>query len=321
MPSFGHLMPFADDPQTDPMTGESGGLLDRQRQLGAVPKVFTINTSAEYWRGDASLIHTDLADTRDVEPPAEVRCYLWSGTQHGLGSVPLTHESGNEGARGANGLNAVNYAPLTRAALLNLDRWVAEGTNPPPSAFPRLADGTAITPEEALARFRAIPGAVVADPERRLMVWRTNVGPEAATGVMQPPARLGERYQNYVSALDEDGNEVAGVRMPDVAVPVATYTGWNPRAAETGGPGQINLMQGSTFPFAATRAEREQRGDPRPSIEERYRDRAAYLAQVRAAAEALVEQRYMLADDVDLAVTLAGQRYDAFAPAPAAAAR
>ena len=276
-----------------------------------MPKVFTINTSAEYWRGDASFVHTDLADTRDVEPPAEVRCYLWSSTQHGHGSVPLAHENGNEGARGANNLNAVNYVPLTRAALTNLDRWVSDGIEPPPSAFPRLATGTAVTPEEALAFFHAIPGAVVADPERRLMVWRTDVGPEAASGVMQVPASLGERYQNFVSALDADGNEVAGVRMPDVSVPLATYTGWNPRAPETGGVGQINLMQGSTFPFAATKAERERTGDPRPSIEERYRDREAYLAQVRAAAEALVAQRYLLAEDVDLAVSLAGERYDA----------
>jgi hypothetical protein len=321
MPSFGHLMPFADDPQTDPQTGESAGLLDRQRQLGGMPKMFTINTSAEYWRGDASLLHTDLADTRDVEPPAEVRCYLLASTQHGLGSVPLSHESGSEGSRGANGLNAVNYAPLVRAALLNLDCWVSDGIEPPPNVFPRIADGTAIAPEEALARYHAIPGAVVADPERRLMVWRTDVGPDVASGIMQVPATLGERYQTYVSALDADGNEVGGIRMPDVSVPVATYTGWNPRAPETGGAGQINLMQGSTFPFAATRAERERSGDPRPSIEERYRDRATYLGQVRAAAEALVSQRYMLAEDVELALKLAGQRYDAFAAAPAAAGR
>ena len=106
-----------------------------------------------------------------------------------------------------------------------------------------------------------------------------------------------------------------------IAVPVATYTGWNPRAPETGGTGQINLMQGSTFPFAATKAERERTGDPRPSIEERYRDRDDYLARVRAAAEALVAQRYLLAEDVDLAVELAGERYDAFAATPAGAAR
>jgi hypothetical protein len=321
MPGFGHLMPFADDPQTDPLTGERGGLLDRQRALGGVPRIFTTNTSAEYWRGDASLIHTDLADTRDVEPPPEVRCYLFSSTQHGLGTVPLVYESGTEGARGANPLNAVNYAPLVRAALVNLDRWVAEGIEPPPSAFPRIADGTAATPEEALARFPAIPGAAVPDPARRLMVWRTDVGPEAARGIMDPPARLGERYQNYVSALDEDGNEVAGIRMPDVSVPVATYTGWNSRAPETGSAGQLNLMQGSTFPFPATRAERERRGDPRPSIEERYRDRDDYLARVRRAAEQLARQRYLLDEDVELAVSLAAERYDAFAATPAGAAR
>ncbi|MGE3273277.1 MAG: alpha/beta hydrolase domain-containing protein [Chloroflexota bacterium] len=317
MPSFGHLMPFAEDPQTDPVTGETGGLLDRQRQLGGMPKVVTINTSAEYWRGDASLCHTDLADTRDVEPPAGSRYYHFGGTQHGLGVVPLVYVSGSELARGANPLNAVDYSPLTRAVLMNLDRWVAEGVEPPPSAFPRFGDGTAITPEEALARFHAIPGAVVADPERRLMVWRTDVGPEAAQGIMAPPARLGERYQNYVSALDEDCNEVSGVRMPDVSVPVATYTGWNPRAPEVGGTGQINLMQGSTFPFPATRAEREQRGDPRLSIEERYGDRDDYLTKVRAAAEQLVEQGYLLAEDIDTCLMLAGRRYDAFAAAPA----
>jgi hypothetical protein len=214
----------------------------------------------------------------------------------------------------------VDYSPLTRAVLMNLDRWVAEGIEPPPSAFPRLADGTAITPEEALAQFHAIPGAVVADPERRLMVWRTDPGASAEEGVMRTlPAALGERYQNYVSALDEDRNEVSGVRMPDVSVPVATYTGWNPRAAEVGGAGQINLMQGSTFPFPATRAERERSGDPRRSIEERYGDREAYLARVRAAAEELVAQRYMLAEDIETALMLAGQRYDAFAATPATA--
>jgi len=235
--------------------------------------------------------------------------------------VLLVHESGNEGARGANGLNAVNYVPLIRAALVNLDHWVSDGVEPPANAVPRIADGTAVTPDEALAAYQGIPGVVLPNAERRLMVWRTDLGPDADRGIMQNPAIVGERYQNYVSAVDADGNEVAGIRMPDVAVPVATYTGWNPRHPDTGGTGQINLMQGSTFPFAATKAEREQRGDPRPSIEERYRDRDEYLAQVRAAAEELVSQRYLLAEDVDMCVSLAAARYDAFAAAPATTPR
>ena len=104
-------------------------------------------------------------------------------------------------------------------------------------------------------------------------------------------------------------------------MPVATYTGWNPRHPRLGGTGQINLMQGSTFPFAATRAERERTGDPRPSIEERYRDRDDYLAKVRAAAEALVQQRYLLEEDIETTLALAGRRYDTFAATPAGAAR
>ena len=317
MPSFGHRMPFADDPQTDPVTGESGGLLDRQRELGGVPKLVHVNSAAEYWRGDCSLSHTDVAGSRDVEPPAEVRSYFFASTQHEPGVVPLIQESGAEGARGAHGFNAVDYRPLTRAALLNLDRWVAEGVDPPPSAVPRLADGTAARPEDVLERFRAVPGVTVPNPERLLMVWRTDLGPDADRGIADPPARLGERYRTFVSAVDADGNDVAGLRMPEVSVPVATYTGWNPRDTQTGAADQINLMQGSTFPFAATREEREHRGDPRPSIEERYRDRDEYRDRVRSAADELARQGYVLDEDVMVAVENALERYDAFAAAPA----
>jgi hypothetical protein len=318
-PSFGHLMPFADDPQTDPLTGETGGLLDRQRALGGVPKVYAVNTSAEYWRGDASLIHSDIAGTRDVEPPADVRCYLFAGTQHGPGSVPLQHVNAADGATGVNGFNAVDYSPLTRAALLNLDRWVSEEADPPPSAFPRLGNGTAATADKVLERFRAVPGVTVPNPERRLSIWRTDLGPTAAEGVATLPAKLGERYQTFVSQVDGDLNELGGIQLPDLTVPVASYTGWNPRAPETGGAGQILSMQGSTLPFAATRAERERLGDPRPSIEERYRDREDYLTRVRAAAEVLARQRYILEEDVDVVVANAAERYDAFAATPAAA--
>jgi Alpha/beta hydrolase domain len=320
-PSFGHLMPFADDPQTDPQTGESGGLLDRQRALGGVPKVYAINTSAEYWRGDASLIHTDLTGTRDVEPPAEVRCYLFAGTQHGPGSLPLQHVNAQDGATGVHGFNAVDYSPLTRAALLNLDRWVAEGTDPPPNALPRLGNSTAMTVDEVVERFRPVSDVTVPDPTRRLSIWRTDLGPSAEEGVATLPVRLGERYRTFVSQVNGDLNEIGGIQLPDLTVPVASYTGWNPRAPETGGAGQILSMQGSTLPFAATRAERERRGDPRPSIEERYRDREDYLARVRADAEALARQRYILEEDVETVVANAAARYDAFAATPAAAGR
>jgi hypothetical protein len=320
-PSFGHLMPFADDPQTDPVTGATGGLLDRQRALGGVPKVYAINTSAEYWRGDASLIHSDIGGTRDIEPPAEVRAYLFAGTQHGPGSLPLQHVNAQDGATGIHGFNAVDYSPLTRAALMNLDAWVAAGTEPPPNAMPRLDNGTAAPPDKVVERFRIVPGLAVPDPERRLSVWRTDLGARAAEGVATLPVTLGERYQTLVSQVDGDLNELGGIQLPDLTVPVASYTGWNPRSPETGGEGQILSMQGSTLPFPATRAERAERHDPRLSIEERYRDRDDYIARVRAAAEVLARQRYILDEDVDIVVTNAAARYDAFAATPATAGR
>ena len=320
-PSIGHLMPFADEPLTDPLTGESGGLLDRQHELGGVPKIVHVNTSAEYWRGDCSLAHTDVAGTRDVEPPAEVRSYLFASTQHGPGVLPLQYVNSTEGSRGVHGFNAVDYTPLMRAALVNLDRWVSDGIEPPPNAIPRLAAGTAVRPAVALEPFRAISGVTVPDPERVLMIWRTDLGPDAARGIVDPPSRLGEPYRNHVSAIDDDGNEVAGIRLPVVSVPVATYTGWNPRDPETGGAGQIVSMQGSTLPFPATHAERERTGDPRRSIEERYRDRDDYLARVRTAATELARQRYILEDDVELTVASAAERYDDFAAAPTAPTR
>jgi hypothetical protein len=142
---------------------------------------------------------------------------------------------------------------------------------------------------------------------------RLDAGPQAESGVGQYPPRPGPANPNYLGAGDEDGNELGGIRLPDLSVPVATYTGWNPRHSRTGGPDQLIAMQGSTFPLPATAADRQRNGDPRRSIAERYRDRKEYLARVRAAAEQLAADRYFLPDDVDLVVRNAADRYDAFA--------
>ena len=318
-PGFGHLAPFHDDPQTDPISGASVGFLDRQRAVGGVPKLIYTNSGAEYWRGGASLIHTDLAGERDVEPATETRIYLFASAQHGHGVVPQVNYSPTEGARGAHGFNTVDYSPLTRAAFFNLDRWVTAGQEPPPSAFPRLADGTARPAREVVDAYRGIPGMSLPDPERLPLLRRFDVGPDADRGIGRWPATPGEVYPAYVSAVDADGNELAGLRLPDLTVPIATNTAWNPRHPETGAPGLIIPMQGSTIPFPVTAADRARTGDPRRSIEERYRDRDDYLAQVRAAAEALVAQRYVLPDDVDHIVATSAERWDTFVGAPVGA--
>jgi hypothetical protein len=315
---FGGLFPFASDDLTDPLTGRTDGLLRRQRHLGGVPKIFTTNTSSEYWRADCSLIHTDPTGARDVEPPAEERIYLIAGHQHGAG-LPLVNDTTPIGARGANSFNMVDGVTAIRAFLINMDRWVSEGKEPPPSVFPRLADGTAIAREAALEQFRSTPAMVLPDPRVLPRLRRLDLGPHAHIGIGRLPAEVGEPYPSYVSALDADGNEVAGIRVPDVSVPVATHTGWVPRHPETGGAGQLLDMMGTTLPFAATATERQARGDPRPSIAERYRDRDDYAARARAAARALAEAGYILDEDIELAAELAIQRYEIFAPAPVGA--
>ena len=139
-----------------------------------------------------------------------------------------------------------------------------------------------------------------------------DLGAQADEGVPDLPARFtGEPYPAFVSAVDSFGNELGGLRMPDVAVPVATHTGFNPRHPDTGGDGQILEYLGSTVPLARTAAAREAVSDPRPSITERYASREAYVAEVRAAAQRLVEARYLLAGDIELCVALALERYDA----------
>ena len=320
-PSLGHRFPFADEAQTDPGSGRRAGLLDRLRDAGCVPKIVYTDTSAEYWRGDAGLTHRHLESAReagadgaaDVEPPPEVRRYLFAGTQHGPGVLPFTDRS-MFGNRGANRFNAVDYRPLLRAALENLRAWIADGVEPPASVFPREREGTSAPREAVLDALSAIPGFALPRPDRLPSLAPMDLGEHADRGVPDLPARfVGEPYLSPVSAVDADGNETGGIRMPDVSAPVATHTGFNPRHPETGGEGQILEYLGSTVPLARTAAARAAGSDPRPSLAERYASRDAYLAAVRQAAERLVEARYLLADDVDLCLAIAGERYDAVA--------
>ena len=308
-PSFGHLFPFADEPQTDPRTGRTAGLLDAVAAHPSPPRIVLCDSSAEYWRGDASLAHTSVVDGSDVEALPFVRRYLFAGTQHSSGPA-YKGDLTIQGTRGANLLNMVDYRPLYRAALANLTAWLADGVEPPPSAVPRWSDGTAATRHDVLATLALVPEAALPAPGELPVMRALDLGPEADAGVGRYPAEpFGEPYPTAVSAVDGDGNEVAGLAMPDVAVPLATHTGFNPRHPDMGAPGQLMEYFGSTIPFAATLAERAMNGDPRASVEERYAGLDDYLAKVRAAAEALVPRRHLLAGGVEVCVELARQRW------------
>ncbi|HMM40491.1 MAG TPA: alpha/beta hydrolase domain-containing protein [Thermomicrobiales bacterium] len=298
-PGFGHLAPFDD-----------ASLLERQRALGGCPKVVQTNSSAEYWRGDCALMHISQDGTTDLPSDPETRIYHFAGTQHGPGSLPLGRENSADGAKGRYWFNTLDYTPLLRAALVNLDRWVSDGVEPPPDAHPRLVDGTLVSRAAALDSMPDIPGLHLPNPEKILRIRRVDLGERAGEGIGRFPAVEGERYPSLVSAVDADGNERGGIRLPDLTVPVSTLTGWNPRAPEIGSEDLIIPMQGITLFFRRTRAEREAAGDPRPSLEERYPDRDTFLARVREEAEALANQRYVLDEDIDAIVANAAERYD-----------
>ena len=271
-------------------------------------------TPSEYWGGHGALVHVDLTGTRDLEVPPEVRIYHIAGTQHGLGAFPFVSEDVN-GSKAQQFFNCLDYRPLLRAAVVNLNKWVTSGAPPPASKYPRIDDGTAVAPESLSGIIEAIPGMNFPHPLRRFT--RLDFGPQVGIASNAPPI-VGEAYPVLVPNLDQDGNEVCGVGLPFQTVPLATHTGWNLRHADMGGEGQIlssggasgGTLTGSTVPFPATCADREVSGDPRLSIEERYSSRQDYLERITQASKKLISEGYVLSEDFDRIVEQAGQHYD-----------
>jgi Alpha/beta hydrolase domain len=307
--SPGFAFPFTDAAQTDPVTNQTDGLLHKLSMRGTLPKVMHLNTSAEYANLDAALIHLAADGQSDVAIPENVRIYQLTGAHHGGGSLPLDNRVFNSAASYYN--NSVDYRPLVRAAFRNLDRWVTMGAEPPPSTYPRLSDGTLLERISVLHRLEHLPGPGM-PTERLYPTRRLDYGAGSSRGrAVFPPHDTGA-YAEYLPAVDADGNEVCGVRHPDVAVPLGTYTGWNPRHQSIGGTQMNLLLNGSTIPFARTRAEREATGDARLSIEERYPSREAFLDLVRASAVALARTGYLLDSDVESIVAASARRYAEF---------
>jgi sirohydrochlorin ferrochelatase len=204
--------------------------------------------------------------------------------------------------------------PAVRAVLSALEDWVVRGIAPPPSRVPSISDGTAV--ERAAIRFPAAPDfahpAVRRSPRTTPVDW---VDPPGSPGDADGKAQ--GTYVTLVSAVDGDGNEVAGIRLPPVAVPLATFTGWN---VFRDLPDELADRDGSRVPFARTKAEREAGGDERPSLAERYRSLDDYVAKVQAYADKLVAERLLLPADA-VAYVEAARATREFAPFhPAAAA-
>ena len=300
------LFPFTDGPSTDPETGATDALLARADRAGVTPKVFHLLTNSEYFNRAGSLVHTDATGSRDAKLPASTRVYMIASAPHGPGPFPPASNVGG-GMVGRAALNPLDYRPAVRALFSALDRWIVEGIEPPPSAYPTLTDGTLTSPERA--GWPAVPGYAL--PQKPLRAFHLNFGPDWDKGIVSvEPPEVGKPFTVSVPAVDRDGNVRSGIRLPDIAVPLATYAGWNYRDASIGAPDRLAGEIGSYIPFAKTRADRERTGDPRLSIEERYRNRDEYVGRFAAAAIELVERGYLLAEDVADLIKRASAQYE-----------
>jgi Alpha/beta hydrolase domain len=265
--------PHSSAAMDDPVTGRSGALM---RGDATDPLLIETNTATEYWQKGASLLHTDPLGTRDVALPPNVRSYLLPGTQHG-GKAGMPRDNGPC-------LNPRNWhdpMPAVRALLVALDEWVVSGRTPPPSRIPRIDNGTLVP--AAKVAFPAIPG----------LLRPHDANDAAPLEDWVDPGPTGRGYATLVPQVDADGNEVAGIKLPDIAVPRGTFTGWNLYKSPYP-DGELADRDGTFLAFAATEGERGR--DPRASLAVRYPG-MSYADAVRDAVVALRGQRFLLEEE------------------------
>ena len=278
--------PFSYAVTTDPISGRTDGIFARCEASGTCPKVIQTESSSDFFHGRASLLVTD-GTGREIPIPENVRLYHFAGVQHGGGGATANFARNFPFTRHA--LNPADVAEPHRALLVALDRWIADGTPPPASRFPMPGDGTLVSADAESYGFPQLPGASYPGLVNGLA--------ELDYSTQPPQAVPGRDYVVSVPAIDTDGNEIAGIRVPEVAVPRGTYTGWAPRKAGYA-EGEL-IALGAFLPFAATREERSICGDPRPSIEERYPAAGEYLKRIADAARALCEDGFLLEEDLE----------------------
>jgi hypothetical protein len=284
------MFPFADD-----------GLLRAAEESHTLPKIFYTFSSTEYWARAGSLTYTTIDGARELPFNAGSRLYFFPGTPHSHGSFPPARQSFS---------NFANFASSGwefRALLLDLDDWAAKGTKPPDSSYPHL--GRDLVARERVT-FPKIPGAEF--PGWMPGNWRMDYGPDfASKGIISiDPPKLGAPYPVLVPRVNRDGIDAGGILIPEVAVPLGTFTGWNYLVPVHPNLGYLAGLIGSFIPFPLTAADRKASGDARLSVGERYASRDDYLAQVRTAAQSLVARRLLRADDVDAIVAESATHWD-----------
>ncbi len=267
----------------DPISRRTDGFLARCRQQKACPKIMHWDSGTEAWQGRNSLVVGDPLAKKDVPIPENVRLYYFSSTQHAPADKP---------SRGMcqQLSNPLSYQETQRALLVAMQSWVTQGVSPL-SRFPKISDGTLVPPlPQSTQGFPAIPGVRYKGKPNDLSINDTTA---------QPASHVkGKEYPLLVPKVDKDGNEIAGIRAVNLQVPLATHAGWNLRAKGFL-EDELCYLSGQYIPFPKTKEEREKTGDPRLSIEERYKDQADYVQRVSRAARALIDERFLLTEDAE----------------------
>jgi hypothetical protein len=285
--------PFSYPTLTDPISGRTGGILDRARAQDVCPKVLHLDTESDVWQARASLVATDT-NGDDIVMPEEVRIFTVTGVPHAP-FRPLTKPAMQLPG------NPLGYGAVMRALLVALTEWVEHGTPPPDSRFPSRAAGTLVPLHEARERFPRLPWVAFPTVLNELRLRDHSV---------EPPVES-TRYPVFVQPTDTDGNGLGGIRHPLLDAPLATHAGWALRAAGFA-EGELFTVQGSMIPFATTEAERQRNGDPRPSLEGRYPSREAWAKQLAAATERLVAERLLLREDADRLIAAGHESWDVY---------
>jgi hypothetical protein len=284
------VFPIRYEVTTDPVTGKRDGLGARV-PAGLDPKIFLVDSGSEYWdRGRvAALRHLSMDGLEDLPDPPNVRIYTLAGAKHGAGSWPPA-----DSALQPLKVNPNDYRWAQRALLVALDRWARQGATPPPSRHPQLSDGTLVAQRD------------IKFPNMPEVQWPTHV----PGGFRADLPGVFSVLPFIVPQVDKDGNDMGGIRLPEQAVPLGTYTDWAFRSEQTGASDTLVAMAGSYIPFAKSRTDRDKSHDPRLSVEERYGSRAEYVRRVEEVAKKMVQDRFLLEEDVAPIVAAAGQHWD-----------
>ena len=292
--------PFTYAVTLDPTTGIRDGIMKRP---ATDPLLFQVDSATEFWQLRAALNVVDT-DGRPVPVPPNVRLYFQSSTGHGFTTSGLRTPPAGQSPRCEN-RTPTSVGDATRATLVAMDAWADRGVDPPPSNYPRVEDGTLVRLDAARRGFPAIPGVRFPPSANDFEVLDFGPGFGRFGGLLarQPP-RSGRTVPMLVPKTDADGLDVAGIRSMQIRVPLGTSTGWNMRKP---GHREADLcgLTGSFIPFAKTKAERTAARDPRPSLEERYKDHAGFVRAVEKAADELVRSRFLLKEDADTFVAAA----------------